>query len=225
MMTQVSIKRFFVFIACMTLVSGVALAEETADPIAALEARVTALEEQVAQLLEAAQEEETPPTPDSETFSMGAPLLLEEGKAITVTSFDTGTRFRYSPAGGFSTLTLSSKSGYRLLCLYMTVDNDGMDNLSTSKLLDAELLYGADYTNKAQDTFFYRNSMGFFTGGLKSIGPRTSVDGCLLFAVPEDIDESRSGITLRLSYEDEVFECVLREGGARLEPSSDLTSF
>ncbi|MDL2319269.1 hypothetical protein LJC74_09420 [Eubacteriales bacterium OttesenSCG-928-A19] len=198
----------------LLMLPSLALASGDSDRIADLEARVEALEARMDALLDDNRETGNGET---EPLAIGAPLELEPGRSITLTSYDTGNRFKYSPAGGFSTLTLSAKTGYRLLCLFTTVNNESSQDLSTAQLLDATVCYGDDYTNKAQDSFFYRTSMGAYAGGLKSIGPNTSVEGCLLFAVPEDIDESRARISVQLVYDDTTYECVLRPGGARLE--------
>lgn len=195
--------------------------------IKALEARMDALEAQ----LEALPEQEGEAVAKGEdaevgdqALVLGEPLSLGDGRTVTITEYETGTSFRYSPAGGFSTLRLSAKSGYSLLCLYVTVDNQSPDSLNTARLLDTVLEYGDDYTNKAQDSFFYLTSRGVYAGGLKSISPGATVHGCLLFAVPEGIDESGEQVTVRMTYGNGVYECELRPAGARLE-LGEATSF
>lgn len=189
----------------------------------ALEARVTALEAQLAALLsdeggdvkatEAPQESE----PHDDEYLLGETMMLDEGHSVTMTTYETGTSFRYSPAGGFSTLRLSAKNGYRLLCLYVTVENNAASELNTARLLDTVLEVGSDYSSKAQDSFFYLNNRGVYAGGLKVINPGAKVQGCLLFAVPEDIDESSERIAVQMAYGDDTFACTLRPGGISLE--------
>lgn len=165
--------------------------------------------------------------PERETreFPMGEQLQLETGKSISVSEYDTGTRFKYSPAGGFSTLTLSSKSGYRLLCLYVNVRNDAKDNLYTERLLDTVLHLGESYSNKAQDSFFYLNPRGMFAGGLKSIGPKSSVRGCLLFAIPDDMETNGERMYVQFYYGDTIYECELRPAALSLEPQEEAGTF
>lgn len=203
---------------CTLMVPGAAFAEEESaeDRVRALEARVEALEAQIAALSGSGNPQAE--APEVHAFSMNEKLALSEGTSMTVTSFDTGVRFKYSPAGGISMLTLSAKSGYRLLCLYVTVDNQGPNDLHTAQLLNISVLIGKDYTNKAKDSLFYQNAQGVYSGGLKSIGPKTTISGCLLFAVPEDVDTSRDRIAVQMVYDDIIYECVLRPSGALLEP-------
>lgn len=212
-------KGFAVLGVCAMLLPSLALADDMEARIAALEARIDALEAQ----LDTIADENEPSIPEATAFSMGEALEFEPGKALTIREYDTGSKFKYSPMGGFSSLTLSAKSGYRLLCLYVTVTNDSQSDLYTAQLLDTTLFYGSSYTNQAQDSFFYQNARGVFTGGLKSIGPRTSVDGCFLFAVPDDVDTSRERIAVQVTCGDELYECVLRPGGALLEPGTAET--
>lgn len=190
------------------------------ERMAALEARVTALEEQIAALtgqkaIAPAETEDTATGTEGNTHAMtiGDPLLLGDGRTITVNDYETGTTFRYSPAGGFSTLSLSAKEGYRLLCLYVTVENNAPDDLNTARLLDTDLNVGADYTNRAQGSFYYLNNRGMYSGGLKSIPAGSKVSGCMLFAVPDDIDDSGERVMVQMRYGDAVYECLLRIGG------------
>ena len=146
------------------------------------------------------------------------PLPLEDGRTLTITGYETGNAFRYSLGNTFSsTRTLSAKEGYRLLCLYVSVDNASQDPLTASRLVDATLKYGADYTNDAQETFFYQGSRGVYVGGLRAINAGATVDGCLLFAVPEDVDPSREPMSVELRYGDRTYDCTLRDGGMALE--------
>ena len=212
-------KGFAMLGVCAMLLPSLALAEDMEARIAALEQRIDALEAQ----LDTFTEENEPSIPEATAFTVGQPLELEANKTLTIREYDTGSKFKYSPMGGFSTLTLSAKSGYSLLFLYVTVDNASKDDFYTSQLLVSTLFYGGSYTNQAQDSFFYQNSRGVFAGGLKSIGPQTSVDGCLLFAVPDDIDTSRERLAVRINYGDEIFECELRSSGALLAPGTAET--
>lgn len=202
------------------LLPSFVVAEDT-DRLAALEARIAALEEKMETIIGVEEE----PAPQTQSFAPGETFQLEAGKTLTVQKYDTGARFRYSPAGGFSTLTLSAKTGYRLLCLYVTVENDAADDLYTSRLLDTVLHYGADYTNKAQDSFFYLNARGMFAGGLKTVGPKSTVNGCLLFAVPDDIETSGERLAVAFHYGGTAYECELRESGTRVKVSGEAASF
>lgn len=210
-------------IACALLIPVVALATAAseADRIEALEARVASLEAQLESILSTNEGEIMLVEP----FAVDDQLTINGGHLITVTGFETGGRFRYSPANGFSTLSLSAKPGYRLLCLYVTIENAAEDDLYTGSLLDAVVSVGKEYSNKAQDSFFYVTSRGNFAGGLKAIGPGSSVEGCLLFAVPDDIESTGDQVSVRLTFGNTVYECVLKQAGALLEPSEIVEEF
>lgn len=211
--------------ACLALVlmmPAAALATSADERIAELEARIAELEAQ----LDALQPDGEAPddAPPVNALQLGETIELTPGTTVTFTEYSTGNRFRYSPAGGFSTLTLSAKSGYRLLCLFATVENGAQGDLATAQLLNVTVSCGKEYTSKAQDSFFYENALGMYAGGLKSIGPKTAVNGCLLFAVPEDIETSRERIAVQMVYGDVTYECVLRPAGALLE-AGEATPF
>lgn len=207
-MMMVKTRGIALLLACTLFLPGAACAQtEEVDHVATLEARIAELEAQ----LKAAQMEVEAKKPDApaQRFAVGEALTLPDHRTLTVTSYDISTRFRYSPAGGLSTLTLAAKKGYLLLCLYVTVSNQTADDLYTAQLLDVMLTYGEQYTNKAQDSFFYRNSRGVLAGGLKAIKPKATVEGCLLFAVPETVETEQKQVAVRLRYGDQVYECVL----------------
>lgn len=219
-------KRYIALVmACMLMMPVIALAQEEDDRIAALEARIQALEEQLEALVSAGTTQ-AEAEPQAQPFALEETLTLEAGKKLTLVGYETGTRFRYSPAGGLSSLSLSAKKGYRLLCLYVTVENESGGDLSTASLLDAVLTYGQEFANKAQDSFYYKMNHGGYAGGLKAIGPKTAVDGCLLFAVPEDVDTSSQRLAIQIQYNGQLYECELREAGlALVPPAGESTSF
>lgn len=202
--------------------------DEIEERIKALEARMDALEAQLgAPSQQEGNEADGVASTDeasNQTLVLGEALNLGDGRTVTMTKYETGESFRYSPAGGFSTLRLSAKSGYSLLCLYVTVENQSPDSLNTARLLDTVLEYGDEYTSKAQDSFFYLTNRGVYAGGLKSISPGTTVQGCLLFAVPENFEESGERAIVRMTYGDGMYECLLRTAGAKLE-LGEPTSF
>lgn len=196
------------------LLPSLALATEEADltaRIKALEERVATLEARVEALAEGAQEESA--EAEAQRFAMGESLQIESGPAITIAAYETGTRFRYAPASGISALSITAKDGYRLLCVYITVDNTERCEVNTAQLLDSTVCYGKEYTNKAQETFFYRKN-GNYASGLKTIEPGATIEGCLLFAVPDTFDDSSESAVFRLSYGGNVYECVLRMTGS-----------
>lgn len=202
---------------CTTfLLPAIVLAEGEQDGLDCLEAKIArAL---VSRLV-------VPDEDNDEAYAVGDRMPLGQQHTLTVTSYETGDRFHYSPSGGLTMLTLRAKSGYSLLFLYVTVENDSHDELSTAKLLDTVLECSDGYTNKAQDSLFYQNNRGVFVGGLKSVGPKASVDGCMLFAVPEDAQDSREGIAVRFTYDDIEFACTLQQAGSLLERSGDQQAF
>ncbi len=199
-----------------------AQSDDTEDRLAALEERVTALEDQLAALLA---DREVPGDPSAEPFLVGEALGLTEGLTLTINSYETGSRFRYYPSGGFSTTTLTAKNGYRLLCLYVTVQNDTGADINVSTLMDMEVFHGSAYSSKVRDTFFYLTSRGVYAGGLRTIGQKTSVEGCLLFAIPEAAETSEERLAVQLRYHDKLYACTVRESGSLLPAEGESESF
>lgn len=187
-----------------------ALSESADERIEALEARVAALEAQIRLLLETEAEPAQEPEKSipSQVFELNGKIALEENLYLTVRGFESGDRFRYYPSGGIMTSTLSAKDGYRLLCVYVTVQNDQNVDFYTSTIMDITVSVPDGYSTLPRNTFFYLTNKGVYAGGLKSIGPRASVDGCLLFAIPEDADNTAS-LTLTLTYGGTDYECAL----------------
>ncbi len=188
----------------------------------ALEARVEALEQQIAELL-AERDEVTEPS--AEPFHIGESLALGEGLTMTVNGYETGDRFRYYPSGGFSTTTLTAKAGYRLLCLYITVENNTGRDVYASSFLDAEVLHGRAYSSQARDTFFYLTGRGMYAGGLRTIGSNTSLEGCLLFAIPEAAETSTESIAVQFRYNGTLYACTLRDSESLLPSTGEAADF
>lgn len=158
---------------------------------------------------------EAPPLLGAE-WLVGEPLALPNNVRLTITGYETGARFRYYPSGGFSSVSLMARQGYRLLCLLVTVDNGSSADLDVSDLLPITLAYGADYESAARDTFFYRTRSGAFSGGAIAIRAGSQVEGCLLFAIPSEAETSGRRIAVTLPYGDETYACELRPGTALL---------
>lgn len=211
---------------CAMLYPLAALGEDGARDweaeIAEMQARMQALEAELEALRRGTDADDQ--VPESIPFAVEETLSLGDGKTMAITGYDTGTRFRYSPSGGLSLLSLSAKSGYRLLCLYVSLENNTDTELLTAPLLNSQLAYGKTYTNKAQSSFFYRNRNGF-SSGLKAVGPKTTVEGCLLFAVPESMETSNNRIAVRFVIEDTYYECELRPAGTIVDtlPAEQMT--
>lgn len=206
-MTSIMQKGFAMLLVCLLTPAFAGATGEEDDRIAALEARVAALEERLNALLSTDEEDAEAPV---QHFPLGSLVHLGDGRALTVTSFDTDVRFRYSPSGGLSTQALIAKTGYHLLMLNLSIANSANEALQTSRLVNATLYYGDSYKNQAQNTFFYLNSRGVYSGGMKDITPGSTVDGCLLFAVPSGIDFATDTVTVRLQYGNQLYECTLR---------------
>lgn len=218
-------KGWMALLLCVALLPGLAAAEEadgTDARMDALEARIIALEAQLEAILAGDAQEAT--EHEAQPFGVGESLKIGDGCTITISSYETGTNFRYTPGNGMSALSITAKGGYRLLCVYMTIDNTGRQAVGTAKLVDSVLQYGREYTNKAQETFFYRNSKGAYASGLKTIGAGATVEGCLLFAVPDTVDVSGEQVAIRMAYGDTVYECVLRPAGSVLSPAEAATT-
>lgn len=148
----------------------------------------------------------------SVSCEIGDTIASTEGLSITFSGYDTGSRFRYYPAGGFSSASLVARGGYRLLCLYIEVDNGTGRDVMTSELLSMELRYGKSYTSQPQNTFFYRTKTGAFAGGARAIRSGAAVEGCLLFALPIEAEKSEDRIDVTWQAEGDTFECILRTG-------------
>lgn len=192
---------------CLLMLPAAALASsEEAERMAELEARVAELEAQMETLL-ADQMLET--EMEIIPFEMGIALTLEEGRVLTVSSFENSSHFRYSPTNGFTVQSLSTSSGYQLLLLHVNVENNRDEALQVSKLVTATLFYGEDYTHQAHANFYYLNNRGSFSGGMRAINPQSTVDGCLLFALPDAQDDTEP-LSVQFTYNDTIYECKLR---------------
>jgi hypothetical protein len=200
---------------------GAALGEAMTDAerIAALEARVAALEAQVASLLaQGVAEYEQAPT--AQAVALGEALPLADGLTLTVTEWQAADRFRYYPAGGQASSTLSTKPGYRLLCLFVTIDNQTQQDIAVETLLQATLYAGRDEGLRAQNAFYYRTARGNYAGGLRSIGPGTQVSGCLLFAMPESAESGGGSLRVQFAYGEKVYAYTLRDAALQLVPDA-----
>lgn len=219
---------------CALMIPGVVLSDTMEERVAELEARILELEARLEEMTRGGTTSE-PPEPKAEFGGMDAPsaytvvngaVELGDRLTVTITGYEVKDRFKYYPAGGFSSVTLSAKEGYRLLCLYVTVDNQMDSAFGTSALLDARLVDTSGYTGSARDTFFHLNSQGVYAGGKVSIASRKTEEGCLLFAIPADTEHADTEITVELTYSDTVYTCVLREGNQSvLQTDGEAISF
>ncbi len=211
------------FVAMALLISAFAISGNAEDSrLEALEARVETLEQQIAELLA---ERDALAEPTAIPFAIGETLTFGEGLTMTVNGYETGDRFRYYPSGGFSTTTLTAKAGYRLLCLYITVDNKTGRDVYASSFLDAEVLHGRAYSSQARDTFFYLTGRGMYAGGLRTIANNVSLEGCLLFAIPEAAETSSESIAMQFKYNGSLYACTLRDSESLLPDSGEATDF
>jgi hypothetical protein len=205
------------------LLPGAALGETETDAerIAALEARVAALEAQVASLLaQGVAEYEQAPT--AQAMALGEALPLAEGLTLTASEWQAADRFRYYPAGGQVSSTLSAKAGYRLLCLFVTINNQTQQDVPVDTLLNATLYAGRDEGLRAQNAFYYRTNRGTYAGGLRTIGPGTQVSGYILFAMPESAEQSGGSLRVQFTYGEKAYAYTLRDAELLLVP--DLNS-
>lgn len=151
---------------------------------------------------------------DATQFAMAQAQEIVDGVRLTVTSYETRQKFRFSPSGGFSEVTVVAKPGYRLLFLYITVDNQTGADLHTAQVLDSMVRYGVEYAKEVQDTLLYQASEEKLSGGARKIGAGEKVEGCLLFVVPEEAEASAERIAIVFSGGQQVFECILRPEAA-----------
>jgi hypothetical protein len=215
-------KKFLIVLAMLLamLLPGAVLGESDppdAERIAALEERVAALEAQVAALL-AQGVGEYEQAPKAQEVALGEALPLAEGLTLTATEWQAADRFRYYPSGGQVSSTLSAKAGYRLLCLFVTINNQTQRDVPVETLLNATLYAGRDEGLRAQNAFYYHMGRGAYAGGLRSIGPNTQVSGCLLFAMPESAENSGGSLRVQIAYGDKVYAYTLRDAALQLVP-------
>ena len=211
--------RIAALLMCILFLPALTFADEMDDRIAALESRVSELEAQLAQLLPP---QTPPPSPaQASGFDVGETLQLSDGLTITIKRYETGTRFRYYPAGGFFSSTLSARTGYQLVCVFIRIENNSSEDVSTSKLLDAALHCGVSFSTDARDSLFHLTNHGVYAAGLKVISRNSSVDACLLFALPNEAIASGEYLSMELVYHDTPYTCVLRESGAPLSSTDD----
>lgn len=153
----------------------------------------------------------------AEKFTVGDTVIISTDQTVSINSVAFGEKFRYTSSGGFSTLTLCAKPGYRLVCAFITLQNGSDETIPAAKVLMATLQYGDDYTNKAQELLLYRNKHDAYAGGLKYIEPNTKWEVCLLFAVPEDAEKSDIPLSILFQFDQQSYECILR-AGSEAEP-------
>lgn len=209
-------KRWTLRVACCLLVllmlPGMSVSSDTAeDRINALEARIRMLEEQLDQFLSEQAPEEAS---EMERYDPGDTVPLSSSLYMTIHETETGGRFQYYPAGGFSSTTLSAKRGYRLLCVYATVENTAATGADITALLNAELVYGNNggYTAPPRDSVFYINQRGDYAAGLTGVDSGAAADICLLFAIPEEAENSKERLSIRIQFGETQYECVVRDG-------------
>ncbi len=193
-------------LALLMMLPAAALSETETERITVLESRLAELEA----LLKQVSLESEPAEPVD--VAVGEPITLAQGLTITLDDYETVERFRYYPAGGYSATTLLAKAGYNLLCLAVTVDNETSKDIHVATLLDATLSLGQEYTAQARHSFFYLAQPDVYTGGLKCVTSGTTVEGCLLFAVPDWTESSTEPLALRLDFAGEAYVFTLRQG-------------
>ncbi|MCL1796001.1 MAG: hypothetical protein FWG37_03820 [Clostridia bacterium] len=156
-------------------------------------------------------------------WMLGEAFALSGDVAITVTGYETGSRFRYYPAGGYSSASLRARPGYELCCLYITVDNRSDEDYKTAALLEISLHHGTDYSAMPQNTFYYRTNSGGFAGGATAIRASARVEGCLLFALPVEARRSQRRIYITFQDGEHTYLCELRPAtGMLLEESNEV---
>lgn len=215
-------KRMVVCLLCALLTPGLALSDE-ADERQALKTRIEALDASLAGLQTPAASEAN----GGEMALVSSEMKLNETLTLTVNHFVAGLRFRYYPSGGVISSTLSAKAGYALLALFVSVENTSAESVATADLLNAEIVYNNDDLCDARDSFYHLTSRGVYAGDLKYIPPKTLVEGCILFALPEEIaaEISMSQILLRITYKDTVVERTLQENGSLLPKEMDAIGY
>jgi len=163
-----------------------------------------------------AQSDDPPPE-----WAIGEAFAFSGDVTITITGYETGSRFRYYPAGGFSSASLRARPGYELLCLYIEVDNRSVEDFRTAILLDMQLRHGTDYTAIPQNTFYYKTNSGGYAGGATAIRAGAQVEGCLLFALPVDARHSQRRIYVSFQVGEDAYLCELRPATGMLLEESD----
>ena len=237
-------KLMCLMLALVLTMPAFAFAETDEERIAALEERVTKLEALVDSLAGnslAAQEEATPqeqPADDSnaKALSVGDTFQLAEGVNLTVTDFDLTSYFSYysrqSGYGdyfGFSQFFGRSGSSYGqrtirsgadqiYLAVKVRLENTTQDDISVGLAMNALARSDGDPVEPEQSFLYYtRNYDGYIAGETTlQLGPRSAVDGLLLFIMPATASDESNPLSVTFSGADETARYTLRGGESGL---------
>ena len=220
------------------LVPAFAFAETDAERIAALEERVAKLEALVESLtgktLEAEQEVESPAPADEgsvETLSVGDAFTLSDGVKLTVTDFELTNYFSYyapqsgysnyfgfsqffGRSGGYGQRTIRSGSDNVYLALKIRLENSTQQDISVGDAMNALARCDGEPIEPEQSFLYYnRNYDGYIAGETTlQLGPRSSVDGILLFVMPSSASDETKALTVAFTGSDATVRYSLRGG-------------
>lgn len=145
---------------------------------------------------------------DHQTVFIDREIILSDGLSLRIDRYEIGGTFRYSPVGGFSSVVLSAKEGYSLLCLYVSVKNETDARVDTIALQNMELLMDGVSAVKPHSSFFQtkQERQRFKPFQIKT---QTVMEGYLLFVLPDDAMASGAQLTAALYYGDNRYSCLL----------------
>ena len=219
------------------LVPAFAFAETDTERIAALEERVAKLEALVESLtgktLDAQQEAEpAAPVDESsvETLQTGDAFALADGVKLTVTDYELTNYFSYyAPQNGYGNYfgfsqffgrsgygqrTIRSGSDNVYLVLKIRLENSTQQDISVGDAMNALARCDGDPIEPEQSFLYYNRNYGGYIAGETTLqlGPRSSVDGILLFVMPASASDESEPLSVIFTGADGTARYSLRSG-------------
>lgn len=225
------------------------------DRIAELEARVARLEEMLEALTKGdalADQEEAEPAepaaePEASVLSAGDSFEVLDDVKLTVSDFEFSNYFTYysrqnnsySDFFGFSPFFGGSSYGQRTirsgndniyLCLKIRAENNSAEDITVGDLMNALADCGGDPVEPEQSFLYYSGNYGGYIAGETTLqlGPRSSVDGLLIFIMPADARSETAPLNVNFKAKDgAAYRYALRAGesGLLLDQFGESQSF
>ena len=144
-----------------------------------------------------------------QTVNINREIVISDGLSVWIDRYEVCETFQYSPVGGFSSVILSAKEGYRLLCLYLRVENRTDEAVDMLALRNMDLFADGFPSVRACSSFFQTKQERHRVRPFQ-IKTHTILEGYLLYVLPEDALASDAQLTAALFYENNEYSCLLR---------------
>jgi hypothetical protein len=157
-----------------------------------------------------------------ETAPIDREIVISDSVTVLFYRYETGDSFWHSPAGGFSSVVLSAKEGYRLLCLYVGAESENGAGINTAALQNMELLVDGAPTATARSSFFQTRQERQTRNPFQTKN-RVSVEGYLVFALPDEALTPDTQLTVLFYYDENEYSCSLGAKADELKDEPDGT--